>query len=775
MPTTLDRFQRGALLFTALALSAGYGAVGLTLLLAATVWEGIAGRRVPWVRSPLDTPFLAFGAAFAISGVLSPYRTTALGSLVLALLTIYLGYGTMLRVLRRDPGFLQPILWAWVVGGIAAAAWGLAVAQSTGRPPYIPYLLERNSLATTLLVAGLLSLQFLSTGGVASRAMIAAGQIPLILALLRTDSRGAWFAYGAGIILLLVLAGVRRTWRGVAVVLLAVVVAVLAAGPYSSRIFGRLRSVFDPGENQTRVVLAEAALAIFANYPITGTGLNTFSLVHPGYTARAAPRLRPHSSAHNIFLNMAAEGGVLGLAAFAAILLFALVAGWRWHTAARSPHETLMSAAVFAAFVGILVHEQFDATINSVHLSAGLWLLAGALMINGSKPASDPTDRAPSPRARTNPSVLMVSNGHGEDAVGMALAATLQRQATVTAYPLVGTGGAYRGVPLLDPRGEFPSGGFGLRGRALWADLRAGALSHWRAQRAALRGQRGRHDLAIAIGDVYCLTMAAQTGTSAVFVATAKSEYNERHRWVERIPMRRYARIIFARDQVTADALTDMGLPARFVGNPLMDTIGVTEPALSNGVTPAVTLLPGSRVDAYANVRPLLRLCEQVAGRLQPAFFCALAPGIDLDRVKAVAVEIGWTPTGEVLRRDGITVTLTRAFGNALAAADVVVGLAGTANEQAAGLGKPVVTFPGSGAQMTSQFVRLQKDLLGEALVAARDWEDAAGVVVKLLQDPTERAARGRAGRQRMGGRGAVKKIAETVIELLQEGGTPSP
>ncbi len=369
------------------------------------------------------------------------------------------------------------------------------------------------------------------------------------------------------------------------------------------------------------------------------------------------------------------------------------------------------------------------------------------------------------------PSVLIVSNGHGEDAVGMALARELAPHGQIAAFPLVGNGAAYAGISMLEPRRPLPSGGFGLRGswRALWADVRSGAVSHWIAQRATLRGQRGRHDLVIAIGDVYCLRMAALAGARLVFIATAKSEYNERHRWLERLLIRRFARTVFTRDQVTADALKRAGLPAIYAGNPLMDTIGSTDPtALVGGSKPTVTILPGSRADVYGNLQPLLRLCETVGGRMAANFLCAFAPGVDLDRVKAGARGMGWQATEQALWRDGVTVQLTRAFGEAIRAAAVVVGLAGTANEQAAGLGKPVVTFAGPGAQVTPQFVKLQQRLLGEALVPTRDWDEAAEVVVRLLRDPSERAARGAAGRQRMGEAGAVRKISQAIVDLLK-------
>src|SRR2546428_7635717 len=185
------------------------------------------------------------------------------------------------------------------------------------------------------------------------------------------------------------------------------------------------------------------------------------------------------------------------------------------------------------------------------------------------------------------PSVLIVSNGHGEDAVGMALATRLKPSATISALPLVGTGGAYADIAVLGSRRALPSGGFGLRGswRGLWADLWSGGLRHWMGQRAILRRQRGRHHLVVAIGDVYCLRMAALAGIHTAFVATAKSEYGQPHSAFERLLLRRYGRAIFTPDQVTAGALHRAGLPARYVGNPLMDTIGLTggRPPLCGG------------------------------------------------------------------------------------------------------------------------------------------------------------------------------------------------
>jgi len=369
-----------------------------------------------------------------------------------------------------------------------------------------------------------------------------------------------------------------------------------------------------------------------------------------------------------------------------------------------------------------------------------------------------------------HPLSILIVNGRGEDAVGMALAAELAPYATVVAYPLVGMGDAYHNVRLLDPRKDLPSGGFALRAgwRTLLTDLRGGAFRHWLAQRHALARQAGRHQVVIAIGDVFCLWMAAQAGPPAMFVATAKSEYNEPHRTLERMIMRRQARTVFVRDPRTANVLSSKRIAAQFVGNPLMDTVHFEGEALpETGASATITLLPGSRADAYMNTILLLKVVLGVSRQVGARWLCVVAPTVDVVQVQAAATVDGWVTDRNLLRAGSIDVFLTGAFGEALRAADVVVGLAGTANEQAAGLGKPVVAFPGPGAQFTKRFLRLQSRLIGDALVATDGWESAAGAVLRLLRDPQERQRRGQAGRARMGSPGAIGAIAREVRKWL--------
>jgi hypothetical protein len=181
------------------------------------------------------------------------------------------------------------------------------------------------------------------------------------------------------------------------------------------------------------------------------------------------------------------------------------------------------------------------------------------------------------------------------------------------------------------------------------------------------------------------------------------------------------------------------------------------------GDIPVVTLLPGSRRDAPDNAGLLGQMAGAVAQDVPDArFLMAVAPSVSLDlvraRVAATQAPIVFTPL----------------FADALHRAGVVVGLAGTANEQAAGLGKPVVAFPGSSAQFGPHFLRAQHRLLGEALVPATTWRDAAAATVRLLQDPQERRRRGEVGRQRIGPPGATQRIANGLLEMLRNDATGS-
>ncbi len=428
---------------------------------------------------------------------------------------------------------------------------------------------------------------------------------------------------------------------------------------------------------------------------------------------------------------------------------------------------------------------------------------------------------------RAGKRVLLISNGHGEDLIGATLAERLLGISglELAAFPLVGTGRAYTalGIPLVMPGRDFPSGGF-LRNslKNLLLDLRSGILGFTRKQVRALRAHRDRFDLVVCLGDLYPLFLAGACLRAPVFfLPTAKSDYIRAHGRLEVKLMRRFAARVFPRDPLTTAALAGQGLPAEFTGNLMMDALRFTDtgfPPRAEGEW-LVAFLPGSRQEAYINMEDLAavavafqELLARKGERRTAGFWVALSGGLDFAKVAKRLKPLGWVAQppaagaaekgvcGSLLYNDGhsgsgrpesenpesgrlgnerpgsegqnsgklrMTVAKGR-FADILAACDGVVGLAGTANEQAAGLGKPVVTFPGRGPQFTAEFARMQKRLLGEAVaLTEREPDRVAAELYAVLTDAKRRAAAAWAGRERMGEPGGAERIAGIIRDYL--------
>ncbi len=104
-------------------------------------------------------------------------------------------------------------------------------------------------------------------------------------------------------------------------------------------------------------------------------------------------------------------------------------------------------------------------------------------------------------------------------------------------------------------------------------------------------------------------------------------------------------------------------------------------------------------------------------------------------------------------------------FGDLVSRSQVIIGLSGMGNEQAVGLGKPVVSFPGRGPQVTEKFLRIQRTLLGGAIyIVDRNGEAVADEVCSLLlKSPRQLREIVKMGKERMGGFGAAERVAKLI------------
>ncbi|HEY8531208.1 MAG TPA: hypothetical protein VIL08_03065, partial [Limnochorda sp.] len=193
--------------------------------------------------------------------------------------------------------------------------------------------------------------------------------------------------------------------------------------------------------------------------------------------------------------------------------------------------------------------------------------------------------------------------------------------------------------------------------------------------------------------------------------------------------------------------------------------------------------------DAYGNLGVMARAALAIAARwVEPTrFLVPLASGLDPTLAVKALEEAGWTVPSVPEEAPGAGYWLapkgggparlwmnTGLFGPMLRACQLAVGLAGTANEQAAGLGKPVVAFPGPGFQATPAFLRDQKRLLGEALeVTGPEPQAVAEAVFGILSDSERYRRMAEAGWAVMGRPGAARRMARQILTRLTGGEGP--
>lgn len=353
--------------------------------------------------------------------------------------------------------------------------------------------------------------------------------------------------------------------------------------------------------------------------------------------------------------------------------------------------------------------------------------------------------------------ILFVTNGHGEAAIAARIAQEARALAPLRTehFGLVGERLGGDDFPDVGPQRAMPSGGLVAMGnvRAFARDLGAGFAGLFACQIGFLRAARGRYAAVVAVGDAYACALARIARAPLAYVGTAKSVYVARYGFGERLVLRG-ARRVFVRDAATADDLRAHGLPAEAPGNVIVDLLA-TDARAGWRAPVRLALLPGSRERAYADA---LRIADVVAA--------LRARGAELDAVLSVAPNLDADRFAPALERGGLR-AWTGPLGALLHGATLAIGQSGTANEAAAAEGVPVVALELDDAPRDAWYRKRQMGLLGDALlIVPGEPARAADAVASLLADDVRRVRMGAVGRERMGGPGGARAIAQAVAAL---------
>ena len=375
-----------------LVFSSGYAGYPMLALLAIILGE-LVTRRLAWVSTSFDRPLLALLAVSLASALVSPWRSQALIPVSLFVLTAVVSVYPAARVIRAWPEAIRPMFGVWVAGALFAAAWGILRAPAAWPSGASTPTLGSTALGTTMAAAVVVAMGAWTTWDQPWVRIGLAGGLPvLVTALALTTSRAAWIAAAVGAGVMIGLAPRRRA----ALVILcvaSVAVAMLATRVERQSLAQRLESIPSVEANADRLAIWSGAVRMVRDHPLLGTGYGTFIFAWSQYSRD--PTLMDKPTAHNVFLNFAAETGLLGLAAFLAVVLGGLAGLWRRVRSSKSdPKTDGLWAALFAAVVAMLIQQLFDATVMSLHIGYGL-LAAFALGGTQLSGAAAPTSKTP--------------------------------------------------------------------------------------------------------------------------------------------------------------------------------------------------------------------------------------------------------------------------------------------------------------------------------------------------------------------------------------------
>jgi O-antigen ligase len=360
------------------------GAVGLAVLTA-------AGLGRPWNvvrRTPLDGVLGLFAAVLALSTLAGGYVLRSKGWLDHWVVVTYFVVFWWLR--DRDHA-RRLALWVVVAGGVAGA-YGI-LQHFTGADWYRGLLglptraLPRVAGAEGFAVVGffrnyltyahamIFPLAWAGAFSVAGSVMAAVAAVLLGFAVIFSTARGVWLAGIAGGVLLAGLSG----RRGVVLLGAAAAIAALAV-TWSAGLRAQAAPIFAMNaENTARLAIWRANLDIIHDHPLLGLGFGHYRGPATPYYDRH-PDADRRSHAHSNVLQLAAEAGLIGLAAFCLVFAVILRRGFAAIRAARGPGEWATIVGACTGIVTFLLAGLTQYSFGDAEVVIGMWLTTAVLM-----------------------------------------------------------------------------------------------------------------------------------------------------------------------------------------------------------------------------------------------------------------------------------------------------------------------------------------------------------------------------------------------------------
>jgi len=340
--------------------------------------------------------------------------------------------------------------------------------------------------------------------------------------------------------------------------------------------------------------------------------------------------------------------------------------------------------------------------------------------------------------------ILILSNGHGEDLSGSLIAKQLVNFGySVNALPIVGKGNHYEKekIKIIGKTKEFRTGGIGynsLIGRV--NEIFGGEIFYLLKRLYLTYKIRKKYDYFFVVGDIVPIFFAWLCKKDFFTYLVAYSSHYEgklKLPWPSKFfLLSPKAKKIYTRDSLTANDLTlQLKKKVSFLGNPFMDKFFSRKKELKKSEF-SIGLFPGSRfpeiLDNFVLILEVLEVLSDLRYFQKIEFNFALVNAFSSSKISEIFKHRKWLYLGEINEKHfikyqykSLKVNLYwNTFDEILLKSRCCISMAGTATEQAIGLGKPVIQIEGKGPQFTKSFAEAQRRLLGKFVFCASNYKD---------------------------------------------------
>lgn len=374
-----------------LSIAATHVCLGILIL-----WWGYQHgvNRKPFVHTFLDTPILIFLAAVLAAAVfgVNPGRSLIkfLGLWHIFLIFILVSWAP-------DPAQMRRLI--WILFGFAAlnGIYGIAQHVAGGldlfrfsRPERILRVGDEvrasgvfdhyMTFSGQMLQVGMLGLGLVLFWARGWARWILVGAVLVYFGgMWASFTRNAWVGLGAGFFTIVLFKDRRTMLYLVAGLLLCVIVLFVADPGFRERAVSTVK--IHEGSTVDRFKIWHATLDMIHDHPIFGVGIGSFSSVFEQYRGRYGTGR--HSHAHNTLLQITAENGLIGLAAYV-YLWFAFFRGMiRKAVSATDPFIRGVTVGTIGALAGFHVAGLFEYNFGDSEVSAMMWfMVALGLAVN---------------------------------------------------------------------------------------------------------------------------------------------------------------------------------------------------------------------------------------------------------------------------------------------------------------------------------------------------------------------------------------------------------